>query len=138
MNSISLLDVAGYALQWIREQAGWSRPRVTQILQRNREVSGDFMSTKSMERWEASPLVPPLVVNRYRQVIGPDVFDELLERSRRVFPHMQSQQHGGAVRKGKPVRARRLPHKRQQPATCTPRPRGRHNPQEGTKTGEAP
>ncbi|MEP7219349.1 MAG: hypothetical protein ABI876_10555 [Bacteroidota bacterium] len=79
----NLIDISGRMLRAIRIRAGWNRPRFSDALMRHRAFEGDFTSVKSIERYEALPLVSPILVERYRTIIGPDLFDTLLERYRK-------------------------------------------------------
>lgn len=83
MNRPSILNVSGRMLREIREAAGWSRPRLADALVHHRTFDGDFASIKSIERYESLPVVAPVQVERYRQVIGPELFDELLVQWRK-------------------------------------------------------
>jgi hypothetical protein len=78
MSKPSLLHVPGVMLRMIRENAGWNRPRFARALARLQSVDEDFTSVSSIERYEKRRVVPPRQVERYRAVIGEEIFDELL------------------------------------------------------------
>ncbi|MEO5931607.1 MAG: hypothetical protein ABIR47_16855 [Candidatus Kapaibacterium sp.] len=83
MSKPSLLHVPGDMLRMIRESAGWNRPRFARALARLENAEEDFTSVSSIERYEKRRVVPPRQVERYRAVIGEEIFDELLELYRK-------------------------------------------------------
>lgn len=82
MNKISFIGVSGLELRWVREQAGWTRARLSQWFERSFENKRDKRSVKSLARFEGLDVVPVLVVQQYRAMIGTDTFDELLRRAK--------------------------------------------------------
>ncbi len=102
MSKTSLLHIPGYVLRWIRERAGWKRPRLARIFEKDREAHGDAASVKSIERLEALPESTPLLVTRYREALTEEVFDELLAEAPAHFPEMRrhdpKNQHEAAER----------------------------------------
>jgi hypothetical protein len=100
-NSVNLLNVSGRMLRAIRKRAGWNRPRFSDELTRHRKFDGDFTSVKSIERYERLPTVPPLQVERYREIIGPELFDELLRRYRAALKaHAEEEAKKEALKAG--------------------------------------
>ena len=86
---MALIRIPGRVLRWIRWKAGWSRARLSFMLSRNPAFAADARSSKSLERYEALVEVAPLVAERYRETLGPELFDALLEESRENFPEMK-------------------------------------------------
>ncbi|MDB5033189.1 MAG: hypothetical protein JWQ98_430 [Chlorobi bacterium] len=78
MKRPSIVDLSGPMLRWIRERAGWTQTRFAQALARQKKYDGDFTSVSSIIRYEMRIIVTPVLANRYREVIGPELFDQLL------------------------------------------------------------
>jgi hypothetical protein len=77
-----LLALSGKELQWVRQQAGWSRPRLAYYLGRQGHFDGDPCQASAIKRIEAGNAVPPVFVSRVRELIGPELFDDLLRIAR--------------------------------------------------------
>ncbi|MEP7219509.1 MAG: hypothetical protein ABI876_11370 [Bacteroidota bacterium] len=86
MSKPSLLNISGTMLRQIRVRAGWNRPRFARALVRLLSVDEDFTSVSSIERYEKRRVVPPRQVERYRAVIGEELFDELVVVYRKDWP----------------------------------------------------
>ncbi|MDB5033102.1 MAG: hypothetical protein JWQ98_343 [Chlorobi bacterium] len=82
MRTISLIDITGLELRWIREKVGLSRPALATLLKREK-FDGELGScVKSLERYERLATVPVLFAEHYRRIIGAETFDELLQMAR--------------------------------------------------------
>jgi hypothetical protein len=99
MRRVRLIDIPGYVLGWMRRRAGWPRKRLEDWFRKHRTYDGDPVSERSIERTEASAACSPLQTTRYRDAIGDEIFDQILEDIPTKFPHLihrpPEEQHDG-------------------------------------------
>ncbi|MBS1911687.1 MAG: hypothetical protein JST22_06860 [Bacteroidetes bacterium] len=79
----TLLNVRGRDLLYVREEAGYSRARLSQRMRRDDDHDAIPSSPNTLLRYESTiGEVKPLVAAAYRRAIGEELFDALLERLR--------------------------------------------------------
>jgi hypothetical protein len=82
MNEGDLVGISGKELMAIRKHAGWSRPRMERKMREQMDYEGDLCTVASILRYEGMEEVPLVFAKRYRDLIGHDAFDRLLEEQR--------------------------------------------------------
>lgn|GEM_PF-6873607 len=86
-----LCGLSGPLLAWIRIKAGWTREAFCRKIRWTKEDEHESGSARQFQTYEGSMEVSPLLVQRYRRVIGSDLFDELWEKARTLFGSLPPQ-----------------------------------------------
>lgn len=95
-----LLGLTGPLLAWIRKKAGWTREAFCRKIRWTKVDEKEAGSSRQYQTYEGSMEATPIVVQRYRRVIGDTLFDELWEKGRTLFdkqpliPHKERKLHG--------------------------------------------
>lgn len=95
MTDQQLAELSPKMMQWIRKRCGWSRRRLSVFLLRREDANLKFDSVKNLERYETSLLAAPHQSRRYRETLGEDLFDAVLERAPLEAPELFIRQDAG-------------------------------------------
>lgn len=80
-----LCGVSGPLLAWIRKKAGWSREAFCRKIRWTRVDEKEAGSSRQYQTYEGQVEASPVVVQRYRRIIGDTLFDELWQKAKQLF-----------------------------------------------------
>ncbi len=89
VDHVTLAELPGTALGWIRQKAGWSLQRMVARLNESSGIATELshvLGPTTVERIERSAYARPVLTRLYRELIGAEVFDGLVQHGRSKRP----------------------------------------------------